>query len=88
MLKQVLKCGFIKTGKKQPIVVLTVTKISDLQNIIIPFFQKNPLQGTKLQDFLDFAKAAKIVEDKAHLTSTGLERIKKIKEGMNSKRKF
>ena len=88
MLKQVLKCGFVKTGKKQPIVVLTVTKISDIQNIIIPFFQKNPLQGTKLEDFLDFAKAAKIVGDKAHLTSTGLERIKKIKEGMNSKRKF
>ena len=88
MLKQVLKCGFVKTGKKQQIVVLTVTKISDIQNIIIPFFQKNPLQGTKLEDFLDFAKAAKIVGDKAHLTSTGLERIKKIKEGMNSKRKF
>jgi len=88
MLKQVLKCGFIKTGKKQPIVVLTVTKISDIQNIIIPFFQKNPLQGAKLQDFLDFAKAAKIIEDKTHLTSTGLEIIKKIKEGMNSKRKF
>ncbi len=88
MLKQVFKCGFIKTGKKQPVVILTVTKISDIQNIIIPFFQKNPLQGTKLQDFLDFAKAAKIVEDKIHLTSTGLERIKKIKEGMNSRRKI
>jgi len=88
MLKDFLKCGFIKTGKKQPVVVLTVTKFTEIQNIIIPLLKKNPLQGAKLQDYLDFIEVAKIMEDKTHLTSTGLERIIKIKEGMNSKRKF
>lgn len=89
MLKDFLKCGFIKTGKKQPVVVLTVTKFTDIQNIIIPLFKdKNTLQGAKLHDYLAFLEVAKIMEDKTHLTSIGLERIIKIKEGMNSNRKF
>ena len=48
---------------------------------IIPFFNKYPLQGTKLFDFLDFNKVAKLVENKTHLTSEGFEMIKQIKMG-------
>ena len=85
--KDFLKCGFIKIQKKQPCGVFIVTKFSDIQNIIIPLLQSNPLQGAKLQDYLDFVKVMEIMQNKAHLTPEGLEKIVKIKDGMNKKRK-
>jgi hypothetical protein len=38
-LKDFFKCGFIKYGKKQPVAIFTVTKISDIKNIIIPLLK-------------------------------------------------
>jgi hypothetical protein len=32
---------------------LTIVKFSDITEIIIPFFNKNPLVGVKLYDYLD-----------------------------------
>ncbi len=49
--------------------------------------EKYSLQGVKSQDFLDFKIIAKLMKDKAHLTKEGIEEIKRIKSGMNSKRK-
>jgi hypothetical protein len=34
-------------------VVLTIVKFSDITDILIPFFNKNPLVGVKLYDYLD-----------------------------------
>ena len=36
-LKDFLKCGFLKYRKNQPLVVYVVTRLSDIQNIIVPF---------------------------------------------------
>ena len=52
-------------------------------NIIIPFFNKFPIIGVKALDFEDWCKVAKLMENKAHLTSEGLEEIKQIKAGTN-----
>ena len=77
-------CG--KIYKKQDVYDLRVTKISDLTDKIIPFFQKYPVQGVKLLDFLDFVKVAELMTKKVHLTTEGLEEIRKIKAGMNTGR--
>ena len=37
-------------------------------------------------DYQDFCKVAKIMEDKSHLTTEGLKKIKSIKSGMNKGR--
>ena len=65
-----------------------VTKFSDIDEKIIPFFRKNKLLSVKLQDFVrsDWCKAAELIKNKAHLTSSGLEDILKIKTGINSVR--
>lgn len=88
ILKDFLNCGFIKEGKKQPVVSFNVTKLSDIQNIIMPLLEKNPLQGIKYKDFADFQKVANIIETKSHLTLEGLKTIQEIKKGMNDNRKF
>jgi hypothetical protein len=39
--------------------------------------------GVKQQDYLDWCKAADIIKTKGHLTTSGLDEVQKIKEGMN-----
>lgn len=65
-----LKCGTLQshgTGK-----TITVTRFEDIYNIIIPFYQKYPLQGTKRLDFALFIEIAELIKTKSHLTSEGL----------------
>lgn len=62
-------------------------RFSDIYEKIIPFFTKYPIAGIKLLDFLDLCKAAEIVKAGEHLSKTGLNKIKKLKLGMNTGRK-
>ena len=64
-----------------------VTKFSDIVDKIIPFFQKHHVHGVKIKDFYNFCEVAEIMKNKAHFTASGLEKIKKIKAGMNTGRK-
>ena len=64
-----------------------VTKLSDIENKIIPFFKKFQIYGVKALDFADFMKVADLMKNKKHLTKKGLEQIRKIKAGMNTGRK-
>ena len=53
---------------------------------IIPFFEINPIMGVKHCDYSDFKTAAELIENKFHLTQTGLKKILSIKAGMNKGR--
>jgi len=79
-----LDCGNI--SKKRETFVFIVTKFSDIENKIIPFFQKYPLLGVKRSDYLDFCRVAELMQNKAHLTKEGLDQIRQIKTGMNKGR--
>ena len=61
-------------------VTYTTSKLSDIENNIIPFFQKYPLQGYKLSDYKKFCLVAELMKKKTHLTPEGLEEIIKIKK--------
>jgi hypothetical protein len=80
-----LDCGRIKTNTHSQFswVDFVVTKFSDIDEKIIPFFKENKVLGVKLQDFEDWCKVAELIKNKAHLTPSGLEEIQKIKTGMN-----
>ena len=56
-----------------------VGRFGDNLNKIIPFFDKYLIQGIKALDFADFKRAAELIENKAHLTESGLEKIRLIK---------
>ena len=76
------KCGKINEAslKRGDAVYFTVQKLSDLINIIIPFFDKYPIMGVKAKDFQDFQKVAELMNSKKHLTRDGLDQILKIKK--------
>ena len=78
-----LGCGTIQESSSKPITRLVVTKFTDIEEKIIPFFDRYPLHGSKAKDFADFKRVAEIVKNKGHLTASGLSQIKDIKSGMN-----
>ena len=64
-----------------------VTKFFSIKDIIIPFFAKYPLKGNKNLDLLDFSEITRLMENKSHLTLDGLNKIKQIRNKMNTNRK-
>jgi hypothetical protein len=83
-----LGSGKIYKYPNKSAVSLTIVKLSDLINIVIPFFNKNSLLGVKLFDYLDWCEIAKLMIDGKHLTFEGLDSIRSIKSGMNTGRNF
>jgi len=83
-IKNYFNCGYL--SERGDIIDFHVTKIDDILNIIIPFFEKYPILGVKLDNYKDFCKIAKLIKNKEHLTEKGLEEIKLIKSKMNTLR--
>ena len=67
--------------------VFKVTKFSELDEKIVPFFKDYPILGAKSKDFYDWLQALDLMKNKAHLAKEGLEQIQLIKAGMNTGRK-
>ena len=78
-------CGYTSLDPRGTI-DFKVTDLSNIKNVIIPFFNKYGLQGNKNLDFSDFSKVVSLMVNKKHLTQEGLTEIKKIKNQMNTKR--
>jgi len=80
-----LDCG--NTYKTRDSFSYQVTKFSDIENKIIPFFTKFPILGAKSLDFSDFCRAVVIIKDDKFSPKEKLEQISQIKSGMNKGRK-
>jgi|APAga8741244201_1050118.scaffolds.fasta_scaffold00517_4 hypothetical protein len=80
-----LNCGKLIKAKRGE-VYYTTRKLSDMTEIIIPFFKQFPIVGNKSEDFSDFCKVADLMVKKQHLSEEGLNLIRNIKAGMNSNR--
>jgi hypothetical protein len=55
-----------------------------LLELLLPFFDKNPLHSSKLIDYLDFKQVVELVNSKQHLNSEGLSLIRALKASMNN----
>jgi hypothetical protein len=77
-----LGCGRLRESKDVKFLDIDVQKFSDIQDKIIPFFNKYSLLGVKALDFSDFTLIASLMKDKDHLNQEGLDKIRKIKAGM------
>lgn len=86
-IKSTLGCGTITINESSAIIRYTVSKLSDIQNIIIPFFDKYSLIGDKVKNFEDLKKVSDLMVNKSHLTEEGLNKILSIKSYMNMNRK-
>src|SRR4051794_9583140 len=83
---QIFGCGSSYIAEKSGVVSFTVSKFSQIVDIIIPFFEEYPILGAKAKDFEDFKEASVLIKSKAHLNKEGLDKILLIKSRMNFKR--
>ena len=65
-------CGYVVRYKNRSIGEFVVTKIEDIVNHIIPFFDKHTIRGSKHSNYLDFKSAALIIKNKEHLKEDGV----------------
>jgi hypothetical protein len=63
-----------------------VGRFADLRDVIVPFFQEHPLQTSKKVNFAKFAKVLRLIEERKHLTISGLIEIAEIAETMNHRK--
>ena len=82
VIKRYLNCGTIRY-RNDDCWVYQVENRTALTQIIIPFFEKYPLQSSKLANYQDFHSVALMMKEKKHLTTEGLTEIINIKSGMN-----
>ena len=54
-IKYVLACGRLNTERNT--LVFTISQLTDIETILIPLFEKFPLNTTKYLDYLDFKEA-------------------------------
>jgi len=86
-VKDYLSCGIVSSYSKG-MVKFKCTSFADISSIIVPFFQEHSPMGNKRLDFEDFCIVVKLMVDKAHLSEVGLEQIRSLKVGMNTKRVY
>jgi LAGLIDADG endonuclease/NADH-ubiquinone/plastoquinone oxidoreductase, chain 3 len=75
--------GRIKICSTRNVVSFVVTKLEDLVNVIIPHFQKYPLQSAKSIDFQLWVDCIELMVKKNHLKEDGLKQIISIRGAIN-----
>ena len=65
-------CGYVVKYKTRSVCEFIVTKIDNIVNDIIPFFDKHNIRGSKYSNYLDFKSAALIIKNKEHLKEDGI----------------
>ena len=82
-LKDYFGCGVVRKnhGKR---LSYRVRGQKNLQDRIIPFFEKHKLKTRKRVDFQKFRKVILLIEKGEHLEAEGLQKIRQIKTSMNS----
>jgi len=86
-IKDLFKSGNIIWSDRDNTVELQVRDFKTLKHTLVPFLDKYTLIGAKALDYNDFKTILELMDNKAHLTKQGLEEIREIKNGMNTKRK-
>ena len=85
-IKNTLGLGSIYKYSYENTVCLQIFKFEDIYFKIIPLFKKYNIQGVKALNFQDFCEAAELINNKIHITTEGLEKIRLIKFRMNTNR--
>ena len=92
LLIEVFGCGKVientrHDNHREPLLRFSVKRRSDLEAIVVPFFEERPLRTAKQSDFVWFATVLRMMEEGAHTTPEGLAAIARITEQMNRRQR-
>ena len=90
-LQSFFKCGKIYENRRsdnhrENLYRYCVRSFKDLEDKIIPFFEKHPLKTAKKHDFLVFCEVMVLIKNKIHLSSEGLEKIRTLAATTNRRK--
>lgn len=88
-MKQYFGCGRLFINRRhdnhrEDLYRYCVRAIKDLREIIIPFFEANPLRTAKKKDFELFKEAIHLMSTNVHFTQNGVEQLIKLKQSYSS----
>ena len=86
LISQRLQCGRIRENHRRSddrSLVLVVRNRRDLLEMVIPFFESNPLLSSKQEELLVFAFIVRAMDAGEHLTVVGFEKLKAVALSMN-----
>jgi len=88
LFRETLNCGTIRKAGNDGW-YFEVNRLSEIRNIILPFFTRFPVVGKKAQDFELFKRAVEILSQEV-LSDTDYAKVLSLREAMNSggKRKY
>ena len=91
-LESFFGCGTIIENRRRdnhrwPLLRYSVKRRADLEKIVIPFFERNPLRTAKASDFEKFRSVIQMMEDGRHLELGGLRVIARETERMNRRQR-
>ena len=75
LFRDLLKCGDVRFNKSDQTLKFEVRSIRDLMETVIPFFDKYPLQSSKINDYKIFKKICLMIFEGKHLKKQGLIKI-------------
>ena len=75
-----------KTNTKNPKLRVRTTSIKG-NDVLVDYLNRFPLNSSKYLDYCNWRDGFLLFKDKQHLTTEGLNKIKGLKENLNSKRK-
>lgn len=86
-IKDYFNCGVVRKNHdtRQE---LRIRSVSNLTQVVIPHFIKYPLISRKKYDFLKFKKIIEMMNNKEHLSLSGIRKIITIASQMNTKNKY
>ena len=92
VIRSYFKCGRLFINKRydnhrEHLYRYCVRSITDLEKVIIPFFNRNILKTYKRNDFQIFSKIVSMMSKGIHIKKNGMIRIAKLVEKMNRKKK-
>lgn len=82
-MKHFFKGGFIRFSKNDQVWKYEVRNIEDINDKIIPYFDKNKLKTSKVNDFEKFKRSCHLIKSNRHLSYEGIKEIIEIAYSMN-----
>jgi hypothetical protein len=86
LIRERFGCGYIRSNHRDSAdssLVLVIRKRDHLHDVVIPFFEANPLLSSKHDDFLVFADIVRAMKAGDHRNSVGFERLRQLAITMN-----
>jgi hypothetical protein len=87
-IQSFFRCGrVVPKGPNSNVMTYSVYRRTELESVIVPFFERHPLVSGKQRDFERFAEIVRLMQRKAHRTEDGFRRIVEVAFAMNQRGK-